>query len=240
MTSRIRTLISRAKEIYQEEGLLTLIKRTFAFAKYTVLSVASYENTEFYITGRVFRVEDETKYLPKITNITHKIVETVTQLDELQKDGFDLSLLDVDQPKHRLQKGAIAILVFVSHELGFKSWTALTKEAKDIINPYPYKVDFENGEVCGGNAWTNPKYRRQGLNTFAGHKREQYLIGKGKTKSRSIKYTTNIASIGVTKKRGSSIIAKARYIRIFGLKFWREKPVKSEGELPRTELGKDG
>jgi len=178
------------------------------------------------VTERVFRVEkDETKYLPKIPNVTHKIVETVEQLDELQNEGFDLSLLDVDQPRYRLQKGAIAKLVFVGHELGHKGWTALTKEAKDIINPHPYKVDFEGGQVCGGNSWTNPKYRRQGLNYYAAHKNEQYLISKGLVKNRGIKYTTNIASIGVSDKRGTPIVAKARYVRIFGLQFWREKPV---------------
>jgi len=231
MSSRVGMLSSRALGIYQENGLLALIKRTFSFVKYLISSVISYENSEFYITGRVLRVEDEDKYLPKIPNVTYRFVETIEQLDELEKEGFDLSLLDIDRPRYRLQKGAIANLVFVGHELSFKGWTALTEEAKNIINPHPYKVDFENGEVCGGNAWTEPKYRRQGLSYYAAHKNEQCLIRKGVVKSRSIKYTNNIASIGQSIKRGTTILARARYIRIFGLKFWREKPYKSTDEV---------
>jgi len=227
MLDRLRTLFSRVKDIYQEEGLLDTIERIFLFTKHVILSAISYENSEFYITGRVLRVEDDDKYLPKIPNVTYWFVETIEQLDELQKEGFDLSLLDIDQPHYRLQKGAIVNLVFVGHELGFKGWTALTEEAKNIINPYPYKVDFEKGEVCGGNAWTNPKYRRQGLSYYAAYRNEQFLIEKGVVKSRSIKYTNNIASIGQSVKRGTPILARARYIRIFGLQFWREKPIES-------------
>jgi hypothetical protein len=239
MTSRLRKLLNRAKDIYQEEGLLATIRRTVAFAVSLILSAISYENSEFYVTGRVLRVEDEAKYRPKIPNVTHRIVETIEQLGELINEGYDLSLLDISKPRYRLEKGATLSLVFVDHEIGHMNWTAFTEEAQKAINRYPYKVDFANHEVTGGASWTDPKYRRQGLSYYAAYKGEQYFIGKGVIKSRSIKLTDNAASLGQSIKRGTRILAKARYIRILGLEFWRERPANStndEGELITTKI----
>jgi len=55
--------------------------------------------------------------MPKIKDFTFKIVETTQQLDELSNEGFDLSLLDINEARHRLEKGAIAFWVFVEREL---------------------------------------------------------------------------------------------------------------------------
>jgi hypothetical protein len=154
------------------------------------------------------------------------MIETVEQLYELQSEGFDLSPIDFGQYRYRLEKRAVLSLIFVDHELACTSWSALTKEAKNTFNRYPYKVDFANNEVCGGATWTNPKYRRQGLNYYTQYKKEQYLISKGATRNRTIVLLDNTISQRGTIKSGNKLLAKARYIRIFGLQFWRERPVK--------------
>jgi hypothetical protein len=223
LTSRAGTLSNRAKNIYQEEGLLAAIKRVFTFLISPILD----EYNDFYVYVLSLREGNEVDYLPKIQNSTHRIVETIEQLDELSNTGFDLSLIDIDQYRYRLDKGATLSLLFVDRELGYTGWAVLTEEAKNTFNRYPYKVDFENNEICRGASWTNPKYRRQGLSYYSSYKEEQFLIGKGANKSRAIVLSNNIASQNGNDKAGSKLVAKARYFRIFGLQFWRERPVKS-------------
>ena len=108
----------------------------------------------------------------------------------------------------------------------------MTEEAKNTFNPYPYKVDFSNGEVCGGDVWTNPKYRRLGLHSYAMTKRQEYLIEKGGRILVAISQLDNITAQSASAKHharlnphGKEILKKARYVRVFGLKFWKETPI---------------
>ena len=222
MLYRLSVLINRVKAIYQEEGLLSTIRRIFVF----IISIL-YKHETYYVFRRTLKVGNEADRLPKIPNVTHRIVETIEQLDELSNEGFDLSLLDIDQARYRLGKGAILALLFVDRELGHRGWEVLTEEAKKSLVQYPYKVDFANNEALGEDTWTNPKYRRQGLNHYSAYKKDQYLIGKGAVTKKGLVSTDNIASIRQGEKSGSKLVAKAHYMRILSLQFWIEKPVKS-------------
>ena len=180
------------------------------------------------VDEQVLEYRNQADFMPKIRDVSFKIVETTQRLDELSDEGFDLSLLDVTQACYRLEKGAIAALVFVERELAYRGWLALTEEAKNTFNRYPYKVDFSNNEACRGDAWTNPKYRRQGIYSYAVYKREALLMDRGIKKMRGIMLTNNsVAQIGHDKVGGFGICAKAHYLRIFGLQFWKETPIKS-------------
>lgn len=222
MTNRLGMLINRVKEIYREEGLLATIGRILAF----VVSPIIDEYSVLYVYEHTLTEGNEADYLPKTQNITHRIIETVDQLDDLSNEGHDLSLLDIDQAHYRLEKGAIASLLFTDREFASVSWSAFTKEAKNTFNPHPYKVDFANNEVSGGGTWVNPKYRGQGLNYYTLYKKEQDLLNRGVTKHRSIVLSSNSASQKVKDRMGNKLVAKAHYIRIFGLQFWRERPIK--------------
>ena len=153
MKTQLGGIFKRANEIYRNEGLVPLLKSIFA-------SLISFENSTYYIYEVVLEHENEANVAPKIQNISFKVVETTQQLDELLKDGFDLSLLNITKARYRLQKGAVLALIFVERELGWQNWSATTEEAKNTFNNYPYKVDFANNEACRGGVWTNPKYRR--------------------------------------------------------------------------------
>ena len=220
MTNRLGALINRVKNIYQEEGLLTTIKKILT----SVISVI-YTTSAYNVYVRTLTKDNEADRMPKIQNVTPRIVETIQQLDELYNQGFDLSLLDIDQYRYRLERGAIATFAFVDRELGFAGWGALSEEAKKSFTRYPFKVDFANNEALGGDAWTNPKYRRQGLHNYVAYKWDQFLISRGITKDRAIILSSNITSQRSTTKMGSKLVARARYVCIFGLQFWRERPV---------------
>ena len=218
----------RAKDIYQKEGLTTLFKMTVAF----LLSSLRFGYGFYYVTEHVLEKRNEPDFTPKIKDFTFKIVETTQQLDELARDGFDLSLLDITEARYRLEKGAIVILIFVERELALRHWSALTEEAKNTFNRYPYKVNFTDNEACLGGAWTNPKYRRQGLGMYSLFKLDEFLMSKGIKKKRGITLINNIAMLRVheitDEKIGERrIYAKARYLRIGRLQFWKETPLES-------------
>jgi len=220
MKTQLGIIINRAKEIYRNDGLIPLLKNIFT-------SLISFEISSFYIYERTLIRGKESDFMPKIQNVTHKIVEIKQQLDELLNGGFDLSLLDITQAQRRLKKGAIASLIFIERELATTHWVALSEESKNTLNAYPYKVNFSNNEACAGGVWTNPKYRGQGLNIYSAYKKDEFLKEKGVTKQRLIVSSTNIAGQGATTKHGSRLLAKARYIKVFGLQFWKETQIES-------------
>jgi len=224
MNNKLTTLFTNAKGVYEKEGLITLFRRTVAF----LLHRLPFRHNSHYLVESVLKKRNEADFIPKIQNFTFKIIETTKQLDELSEDDFDLSFLDFTQARQRFEKGAMVFCIFVKRELAFKGWFAMTDEAKKTITPYPYKVDFVNKEACTGDAWTNPKYRRQGLYTYGFYQRQEYLIAKGVKKTRTITLVSNEAmikahdTIGVRRK-----YAKARYLRIGRLQFWKETPIEA-------------
>lgn len=75
----------------------------------------------------------------------------------------------------------------------------MTEQAKTAT----VKVDFSNNEVCGGGAWTNPKYRRLGFYQYSAFKRRQFAFSKGKTVYRSDTPKWNTAAQGAMGKLAS-------------------------------------
>lgn len=215
-------LFIRAKEIYKKEGLVSLSKKVLL----TPLSWLSFESNDFYLQESIPVEQNEVDFLPRIANVFFKMIFKSSELDELIEAGFDLSLLNNTQAKQRLDKGAILSLVFIKKELAYRGWLAMTRQAKDTFNDYPYKVDFLNNEACSGDVWTNPKFRRLGLLKYAAFIRRKFLRENGVTKVHTIFLTQNIAAQKAGAQRpGSITYARARYIRIFGLKFWKETPI---------------
>lgn len=214
-------LFSRVKYVLRNEGFIPLIRRVPKF-----LYSASFEYQRFYLYElHIGEKRNQADYMPKIENFTFKIIETTQQLDELNNGDFNLSLMDIVEARWRLIKGAVTLLIFVDNELAYRGWIGMTENAKSVFNHYPYRVNFSKGEICGGDIWTNPKYRRQGLSTYVDYERENFLRERGVKNMRWIIKIVNTPSQGASAKYGGEIYAKAWYLRIFGLKFWKETPV---------------
>lgn len=167
----------------------------------------------------------ESPSLPSVRNFIFQIVTTNNQLDDIINKRQDLSLLNIKQVRHRLKRGAIAFLILVNNEVASIVWLALTEKAKGTFNKYPYKVDFENGECCVGGAWTNPKYRKQGLTTYTIYKIKEYRKERRFNKSISIALKGNETIHRLYEKDGAVRYGQAYYFEIFGLKFWKETPI---------------
>ena len=214
-------LLRRAKQIFQTEGLIPLLRRVLEF--FRVFQYGTwylYENHP----SEVLKSQTEADVMPKIQNFTFKTVFTNQEADELEAEGLEFRSQVTDARK-KLDKGAVAFCVFVEQELAHICWDAFTEEAKKMVDPLPYKVDFTNNESCGGGAWTNPRYRRMGLHTYSIFKGYQFLNKKGIVTSRSSIAASNIASQDMAAKFGDRVYAEARYLRILWWKSWKEKPL---------------
>lgn len=211
-------LWNRIQHLYQHEGFISLLRAIIN----DISSRLPFEIETFYIRECEIMRRDEFNWLPKIDDYQCKILTKTTQLNEIINDGYNLSSLKISSAKYRLKNGAVAFFIFIRKKLVGWGWVALTEQAKNTFNDYPYKIDFGNGEACLGSVWTHPKYRRQGLLRYLMYKREQYLLDMGIARSYMIIRKYNIASQRAVDKRGDRICAEARYLRIFNRKFWKE------------------
>lgn len=221
----MRRLFNRIRYIYQNEGLTALFKATL----YQLRNLLPFELSTLFLLEHEYKFSDLDKMrLPSVDNIKFMIVSTEQELRELTTQGYDMSFINIHQVKHRLKNKAKISLIFVGSELAHFGWIAMNAEAQKVLSKYPFKINFVNGEAYIGDFWTNPKYRRMGFNAFGDYRREEYLLKNGVTKNKSIVLTDNVASLGAAAKHGTKIYAKASYLRIFGLKFWRETPISQE------------
>jgi len=214
-------LLRRAKQIFQAEGLIFLLRR--GLESFRVFQYGTWYLYETH-TSEALKGKIEADFMPRIQNFTFKSVSTNQEADELAAEGLEFRS-QVTKAREKLDKGAVAFCAFVEKELAHICWCAMTEEAKRMVDLLPYKVDFENNEACTGGAWTNPKYRRMGLNTYRSFKDNQFLSERGIVTTRYSIATSNIASQGSVVKFSFKIYAETRYFRVLWWKRWKEKPL---------------
>jgi RimJ/RimL family protein N-acetyltransferase len=224
MIHNLRDLVNRAKYIIQQEGFTEFMRRSVAFVRKRFFLYGNY-----YLYEHVIGEKFENDFLPDLHDFTFKIISSNKEADQLANaTGYDFRKYIVNA-RRNLDKGAIAFCIFVDGEIAHIGWIALNKEAKDILNPLPYKVDFANNEACTAGAETVPKYRRKGLMTYGYGKRQQYLKDMNITKSRSAVRSGNTASQRVHAKFNTGIYARARYLKFIGWEFYKETPTANDG-----------
>jgi len=220
--NRISWLLTRAKTILQTEGLIPLAKWGFPFVLRSFVRYRTCDLYEFALDD--VRKLNETDFMPKIDKFTIKIVSTNKEADELEAEGLEFRS-QVANARKRLEKGAIALCIFVERELANIGWAATTEEARLILGAPPIKVNFANNEYVAAGWRTNPKFRGKGLGTYAVLKKQSYLWEMGKVVERVVINKDNIASQTSYAKFGPKLYAEARYLKILWWIWWREKPL---------------
>lgn len=220
----IAILLNRAKEIFQTEGLISLLRRGFPF----LIRQYFFRYRTVYLYEYKLGERNEADYRPIIQNFTFKIVSTNQQADELAVIGADFRSY-FSNARRSLDKGAIAFCIFVGQEIAHVSWVAMTEEAKNTFDSLPYQIDFLNNEACTGGTVTITKYKGKGLMTYINYKKSQFLWEKGIITLRNAVETSNIASQKAYAKFGPKIYAKARYLEILWWKSWKETPLARTG-----------
>lgn len=219
MKSTVTTIATMVKDILQREGVVSLLRRGFAFMRQYFFQYGT-----FYVYEHTMKERNEADFLPKIQNFTVHIVHTNQQADELEADGFEFRSSSI-HARRNLDKGAIAFCIFVESELAHIGWVAMTEEAKSKVDPLPFQINFSNKEACVGATLTILKYRGKGLMVYGYYKRFEFLRENGITTSRNAAATRNIASQKAHARFSPKIHSKARYLKILRWQFCREIPV---------------
>jgi len=220
--NRLREQFRRAALTYRTEGFLALARRASAHAAGWLFRYETYYLYE--ANSSTYRRRSDHGFVPKVDGLSFRVVFTDEEADEVEAQGFHFRKYVVDT-KGKLDKGAIAFCVFVGHELANIGWLCTTQRARDGLKEPPATVDFSNGEAWAGGAWTAPRYRRMGLHTYSGLKRDEWWFQKGIVRSKWAVARSNAASLGADIKTGNLRYGEGRYLKILWWKSWREKPL---------------
>lgn len=221
---RMNTLLTRARSILREEGVISLIRKALLF-------LMNYINA---FVGIFFRYQticiyekilDEIEPAPlKVEDFDLRIVSVPEQIDELLAAGFDLSFhSDMETHRERLDKGGILIYGFLGRKLVHTNWIALTKEAN--FDPYPFEIDWQH-EACLGPSFTMSEHRGMGINAFVYSEMFRILKEKGYSKAKFTIAKSNIEHRKSQAKIGSEITGTGGLLKILRWTFWIEKPTK--------------
>jgi len=224
MINRLPLLLRRAKQIFQTEGLILLVRQGFPFLFSFFFRYKRYYLYETDVQ-EILKERNEADFLPRIDSFDFRIVHTNQEADELEAEGLEFRS-QVNNARHRLDKGAVTFCIFVGQELAYYGWIATTEAAMKALGEPPLRVDFANNEACGADVWTNPKHRGKGLAPFADFKTYQFLQQIGRVVHRASTLTSNVSSQKAWAKLGHpKIHAEARYLKILWWKSWKEKPL---------------
>ncbi len=220
---RLTTLVRRAKQVYQTEGLTSMLRQAFAFVEHCLFEHGSYwlyaEPTD------AMAAANEADFLPPVDGFRFEIVASNQRADELEADGLEFRSR-VPNGRERLDSGVVAFCAFAGHELAGTSWVAMSRQAKDTLPERPYEVDFSKGEACGGDAWTNPKYRQMGVSVYRTLRIHRFLRERGVVVRRNASRKGSVWQQKLAVRFNRTRYAEGRYLRILWWKRWTERPLR--------------
>ncbi|NMB64004.1 hypothetical protein [Pelotomaculum propionicicum] len=141
-----------------------------------------------------------------------QIIQNVKEFRSLIANSYNFCDMIFE---YRLKKGAMAFCLFNSNkEISHVTWVAFDKEAKKDIDYLPYNVNFSEGEVCSGAAYTNPLDRGKGLAKYVQIMLFSFLRSKGIKK---VLLTTEVGNMSSNKSIGffkPTVIAVLKYTNL--------------------------
>ena len=219
MSNGLSDFVDRARYIIKTDGVIGLIKRSYL---YFLPSVFSHHHVYLYEHG----LEDwaEENFLSRLPNVVCKIVQSNEEADQIAKTYVDFRE-QFFKARDNLNKGAVAVCLYVGSNLAHISFLALSPQAKTACDAIPYTVNFSDRQACTGSTFTDPTYRGQNLMTYGCYKKFQYLRQRGITSVRHAIDINNAASQKVYRKFNFTVYARARYLKILMFKYWRVTPM---------------
>ncbi len=230
----IGNLSSQAKSLHKKAELRGVIKKVLA-------TLRIYNNNEFYIQDTSLTHVDTLIQEPQIKDFTFKVINTVTELDELIDGGYDL-VMNIRKIKRGLKKGMVAFLIFVERELASIGWALMTEKSKANLRGYPYNEDLDR-QACVVDDWTNPKFRGSSISSYIKHERQQLLKKQGFTFERSIVEESIVKDLRamIAQKRFELTYKRRTYTNIslpgiFGVEIWKEHPLNETDVKPSYQM----
>jgi len=219
---------AKARQVYQSEGGVALLRRGFRFLVYCVFEYRSY----WLYAERPGDIQElnESDFMPKIADFTPKVVSSNAEADELEAQGFEFRS-QIPDAREILDSGPVGLCVFVGRELANMGWLVTSQRAMDILGGPPCRVDLAGNEIVGTGAWTNPEYRRLRLRAYNRFMSLQVSRERGFEVKRGVIAKRNIAATnsrpGVNPPSG-----EGRYLRILWWRSWKERPLSREQQEP--------
>lgn len=223
MKNKLKTTCSGIIAVLKHEGLGSLISRTTSYIMRRLFLIDNYYVSRSIVAD--MPVENEEDFSPKADNFEARMISTNREADELVAEGFDLGAYGINL-RASLDTGALSVCIFVDKELAHINCIADNENGRNVIDPRPFHIDFEKGDIVGGRAITVPKYRRLHLRAYSGYLLRKYFRENGYV------YTTgtlgvnnypalaNAARLNITR-----IVSKCRYIKILGFSHFTEVPM---------------
>jgi len=215
-------LVRKVLQIYKDEGLLSVIRRAFAYIFHNVLSYETYYLTKLPVQYAQAKQKRQVDFADEITG---KWIESNKQADEVAKEFEDFRPY-AKNARRILDAGGIAACIYVGKELANYSWKAINETAMKTMSHMPTYVDFKNKEFYAGYEYTVPKYRRTGLRYYKLCFEYSILQEMGMEIERSAIRTNNYAALKANSDRPERLgYARGRSTRFMGLRFWKEIPM---------------
>jgi hypothetical protein len=172
----LRQILSGIRNVIKHEGLPSLISRGLVFLLRRTLWIEEYY-VIFMNTHR--NPEDkEEDFIPKSGNCCLKILTTNKEADDLLAEGFTFGAYELNL-RASFDKNVVSFCLFVKREFAHVSCLADNPRGKATVDPRPFDVDYQNGEVVVGRALTVPKFRRLYLKEYNGYVFRKYYLERG-------------------------------------------------------------
>lgn len=217
----LRVVVVRVKTILKTEGVISLAGRILSFLVRRVFCYETYYVSDAALDNQAANPAD---FIPDVANLTFTTFTSNKEADELVANGFEDFRLYHRNARRGLDKGAIAMCLFVGNEVGYLTFIARCEEVVRVFNEMPYRVDFSSRRAYSVGAITVPKHRRKGLKTYGVLLRDETSREMGVATIRAVIRTDNIANLRAS-ALGRRAIARASYVRFLWWKFWKETEV---------------
>lgn len=220
MASNLKYIYSGIRGVLKYEGIRGLISRGFIFLFHRFFFYEDYY--VIFMKPHNILEDNEADFLPRIDDYCSIIIKSNKEADELVNDGFILGAYELNL-RSSLDKEAIAFCLFVRKEFAHVSCMADNPKGKQAIDPRPFTVNYQNGEVVVSKAFTVPKYRRLLLQEYNGYIMRKYCREKGISLILSSVNARSIPALAKTPKAPDRYtISKCRLIKLFWLKHLKE------------------
>jgi len=206
----------RVAGVFHNEGLCPLLKKIFQFIREQVFNTGTY-----YLYEHRLRPLEEKDYLPDLKNVHCEIITSNPEADRLEETGLEWRSQFL-YSRAKLNKGGIAVCVFVDKKIACLSWIAINKKAEKSFVHRRYKVNYAEGECSTGGAYTLPQYRNKGLMTYSKFKQLQYLYERGFKTVRCAVKTSNPEQQRVNARFSPVIYDKLHLIKVLRFNFIRQ------------------
>ena len=220
MKMNLKYIYSGIRGVLKHEGVISLILRGYRFLLNRIFVFFDY----YVVSTDLTKPNDdcEADFLPKTNNFCWHMISTNREADELAVNGFDFAAYELNV-RALLDRGVLVFCFFVGKELAHIVCLADNQRGKDTIEPTPYHVDFQNGEVTMGRALTSPKYRRLRLRAYSGYLLRKFIRGKGYVRPVGILEAKNYPALAnAARYHDTTLVARCRYIKIRWFKYFKE------------------